>query len=151
VPFTAKVVDPVLFLRWIQVEAGDAKAVVELVKRTAQSLDRAPVYIAIVPESLPIPDERARQDLTWGLRHVIANSRCAHLVIEGSGFRKVMLRAAAATIFLAAGQRGKATVHDSLDDALSGCEHTAANKAKLRRRFELSAFSEPIPAAVNHK
>lgn len=147
-PFTSKVVDPVLFLRWITVEAGDAKVVVDLVKRTASTLQRPPVYIAIVPETVPTPDERGRQDLTWGLRHVLANSQCAHLVIEGSGFKKVMLRAAAAGVFLAAGQRGKAHVHDSVEAALAECEHTRSEASRYLRRFQLSAFSAPMTTAV---
>jgi hypothetical protein len=106
-------------VRWLRAPAlEDVQTVTREVERTAASLGRTLVCIAIIPGDVEPPSDDARKRMLGDLDRLVAVSESIHFVIEGSGFKHVMLRSVVTGLILVAGRRGRIFVHSTLDEAL---------------------------------
>lgn len=88
----------------------------------SQSVGPNLVYIASIPVGVPPPDTETRAALRAGTEH--ASSRCVslHLVIEGQGLRRAIIRSVSAGLLLAT--RASFVVHTHIEEALrAASEH----------------------------
>jgi len=119
-------IDPILFVRWKeQCDAQD----VPLIKRSVESASREIgadrlVYISLIPIGVPPPDARTRAALRDGTVH--ARERCAsvHIVIEGAGLRRALIRSISAGLLLAT--RASFLIHADVRSALEAAAQTVA-------------------------
>ncbi len=129
--FKSALIHNVFMLRWCEHEAGDSARVVEAVGRAKAQYGAPIVYVAIAPNDVPPPTENLRTEMAEALDRLLVHCCCVHLVIEASGFRGVVVRAAATGMFMVSGKRGRVSPHASVEDALSSCEHLAAPKSVI--------------------
>lgn len=127
VAFISELIHNVVFVRWISPEAGDSRTIVDLTVKHASKSRRPLVYVAIVPENCEAPNELVRKEMISALRQLLGPCSCVHLVLEGSGLRKALLRTVAAGIFLVGGQKGRVSFDDSVEAALKDCKHRSAD------------------------
>ena len=136
--FKSALIHNVLMLRWCAHEPGDGIRLLEAVARAKAQCSGPMVYIAIAPNDVPPPTENVRTELAEALDRLLARCCCVHLVIEATGFRGVVVRAAATGIFMVSGKRGRVSPHPSVEEALASCENLAAPKSVI------------LKAAMNH-
>ena len=115
--FDFKVIDNVFVVVWKNVSTAAAKKITEQV-RVAHADRGDLVYVALVPDGTPPPDDDGRAALSGAVKVLLPYCSSMHCVIEGSGFRKSVIRGAATGIFMLSGQRGKMKVHDTFTEAL---------------------------------
>lgn len=75
------------------------------------------VCIAIVPGKVNPPEDEARRQMMVNTEKILAVADTTHFVVEGSGFKHVMLRSVVTGLILVSGRRGKIQVHNSFDEA----------------------------------
>jgi hypothetical protein len=121
--YVCGVVNNVFFVRWIKVEEGDIGRVLKLLEDSRNRHARPLVYVGIVPAALEPPAESERKALAQMINDVLKSCSCIHLVLEGQGFRQAAMRTIAAGMFLLTGRRGVVMNHDSVEEALTRCEH----------------------------
>ncbi len=73
--------------------------------------------MAIVPGTVNPPEDEARRQMMANTEKILAVAEAMHFVIEGSGFKHVMLRSVVTGLILVSGRRGRIVVHNSFDDA----------------------------------
>ncbi|HEY2365516.1 MAG TPA: hypothetical protein VGH87_03980 [Polyangiaceae bacterium] len=73
--------------------------------------------MAIVPGTVNPPEDEARRQMMANTEKILAVADAMHFVIEGSGFKHVMLRSVVTGLILVSGRRGRIVVHNSFDDA----------------------------------
>jgi hypothetical protein len=113
------VIGNVHIVRWMRAPSlEDVQTVTRDVEKTALSLGRSLVCIAIVPNDVEPPSDDARKRMLGDLDRLVAVSESIHFVIEGSGFKHVMLRSVVTGLILVAGRRGRIFVHSTFDEAL---------------------------------
>jgi hypothetical protein len=78
------------------------------------------VCMAIVPGTVNPPEDEARRQMMANTEKILAVAEAMHFVIEGSGFKHVMLRSVVTGLILVSGRRGRIVVHNSFDDAARG-------------------------------
>jgi hypothetical protein len=110
-------IDPVLFVRW------RARCEVRDVERIKAEIDAAyrkggprMVYVAIVPVNVPPPDVEVRAAILEGTAYATEHCRSVHVVIEGDGLRRALIRTVAAGLLLAS--RHSFEIHGTVTAAL---------------------------------
>ncbi len=133
--YASAVIGNLHILRWYRAPSLiDVQTVTREVERTAAALDRSLVCIAIIPSNVDPPSDDARKRMLDDLDRLLAISESIHFVIEGSGFKHVMLRSVVTGLILVAGRRGRIFVHSSADEAF----HEAA-----------SLLTQPVASVVS--
>lgn len=139
--FISDCIQNVFVVRWVKPEPGDSPAIVELTRKHAGRLHQKLVYVGVVPEDCASPDEAVRKEMIKAFPPVLEHCKCVHLVLEGQGLGKAVLRTVAAGIFLVGGQRGRVTTHDTVRDALEQCSHVNSDAQRiLKHAKELGFF-----------
>jgi len=131
--FKSALLQNVFVLRWVSHEAGDGKRLLAAVANAKAECSGPMVYVAIAPSDVPPPSDNVRNELAQALDQLLAHCSCVHLVIEATGFRGVVARAAATGIFMVTGKRGRVSPHVSFDEALEACNHLHGRTAQILR------------------
>ena len=84
---------------------------------SAASNQKNLLCMAIVPGTVNPPEDEARRQMMANTEKILAVAEAMHFVIEGSGFKHVMLRSVVTGLILVSGRRGRIVVHNSFDDA----------------------------------
>ncbi|MCZ7680096.1 MAG: hypothetical protein M5U28_15560 [Sandaracinaceae bacterium] len=116
--YRAAHIDDVFLVVWERVRPETIPQLVASARRAAQVSRERLIYVAVIPDGAPTPDEAGRRALDEATSALLEVCTSMHCVIEGTGFKKSMLRGVAASIFMVSGKRGKMHVHDNLLDAL---------------------------------
>ncbi|MEM6290363.1 MAG: hypothetical protein AAGA54_03830 [Myxococcota bacterium] len=129
---TSALISPVLFVRWQQAcEVSDVDRITRAIEMASRDVGPDLVYIASIPEKVPPPDTDTRAALRAGTEH--ANAHCAsiHLVIEGHGLRRAIIRSVSAGLLLAT--RASFSIHTEVLDALEAAsQRVPMNVARVR-------------------
>ncbi len=110
-------IPPVLFVRWhSQCDVTDVERIKEAIESARKVVRSGLIYIASVPVDVPPPEHDARVAMRSGIDH--ANELCAsvHLVIEGQGLRRAIIRSVSAGLLLAT--RASFSIHTDVESAL---------------------------------
>lgn len=127
--FRSLVIDNVFIVVWHQVKPS-AMTHLLAAARDASRVSREPlVYLAVIPDGAPTPDEAGRKALADATHELLELCGSMHCAIEGSGFKKSIIRGVAASIFLLSGKRGRMHVHDSVLEALRAAPGVTAARA----------------------
>jgi hypothetical protein len=90
--FQSALIDPVLFVRWrLQPSVEDIARLRHVVRRSSEKVGSL-VYIAVIPVGVPPPLAPARDALREGLPEVRQLCASLHLIVEGEGVRRTLLR-----------------------------------------------------------
>jgi len=109
-------------LRWLRAPSLiDVQNVTREVERIARTQGKSLVCVAIVPADVDPPGDDARKRMLDDLARLLNVSESIHFVIEGSGFKHVMLRSVVTGLILVAGRRGRIFVQGTLEEALREC------------------------------
>ncbi len=106
-----------LFVRWQhRCEPADVEAIRVATEDAHREVGGNLVYVASIPVGVPPPDTKTRTALRAGTEH--ASQRCAsvHLIIEGQGLRRAIIRSVSAGLLLAT--RASFLVHTDATQAL---------------------------------
>jgi hypothetical protein len=141
VAFLSDCIQNVLIVRWIKPESGDSPMIAELVAKNARRLRKKLVYVGVVPKDSESPSEAVRREMIKAFPPVLEHCECVHLVLEGHGLSKAVIRTVAAGIFLVGGQRGRVTTHDSVRDALEHCPHLNSDAQRILKHAKDLGFT----------
>ncbi|MCR9164121.1 MAG: hypothetical protein ACE37F_24320 [Nannocystaceae bacterium] len=110
-------IPPVLFVRWKSRCDPEDVARIRLETETAhRELGSKLVYVASIPTGVPPPDVQARAALRSGTEHASVHCSSVHLVIEGQGLRRAIIRSVSAGLLLAT--RASFSIHTHVEEAL---------------------------------
>lgn len=110
-------IPPVLFVRWQdRCDPVDVDRIRIATEAAHARVGAALVYIAAIPEDVPPPDARTRAALQAGTEHARSRAASMHLVIEGEGIRRTLIRSLTTGMMLAT--RGAFSIHTHVIDAL---------------------------------
>ena len=110
-------IDPVLFVRWRErCEASDIAYIKRDTEAAHRRLGERLVYVAIIPVGVPPPDAETRAALRNGTTHAAELCRSIHIVIDGEGLRRALIRSVTAGLLLAS--RRSFRIHADVEDAL---------------------------------
>jgi hypothetical protein len=118
----------VLFVRWDgATESADFDRLVEEVRTSRARVGRDLVYVAIIPRSNRLPESGTRSRITTAIDQVWTHCASIHIVIEGEGMRRALVRSVIAGILLVVMRRRRRfTVHLTVEEALrEATEHSA--------------------------
>ncbi len=117
--FVTALIENVHMVRWLHTPTVfEVRAVSKDVDRAYRTVGGPLVCVAVVPAGVDPPTDHARQLMMEELERLMKVSRAVHFVIEGSGFRHVMLRSVVTGLIMVAGRRGRILVNASLEEAL---------------------------------
>ena len=108
---------PILFVRWqTRCDVTDVERITEAIESASDSVGTDLVYIASIPVGVPPPEHDARAAMRIGVEH--ASQRCAsvHVIIEGQGLRRAIIRSVSAGLLLAT--RASFSIHTDAEEAL---------------------------------
>lgn len=122
------VVDNVFFVRWREtITVADCENITKVVEQLHAKVGKPLVYVATVPMDTPPPDGDARNAIKDGTEHVTQYCSSIHVVIEGEGMRRALIRSISAGLLLATGMRGKGFhIHEFVHDALESAQDRAS-------------------------
>ncbi len=111
------VIDPVLFVRWKDAcQASDVAMIKERTEAAHREVGDRLVYLSIISVGVPPPDADTRAALRDGTQHASRHCRSIHIVIEGEGLRRALIRSVSAGILLAS--RSNFKIHSTAREAL---------------------------------
>lgn len=131
-------ISPVLFVRW----KGTCSAadVPEIQRLTEQAAARAPaglIYISVIPIDVPPPDAEARAALRDGVDHSSLYCRSVHIVIEGEGMRRALIRSISAGLLLATRKTSKGFhIHETVEQAIAAAFEGSREGQMVLQRAE---------------
>ena len=129
--FRSAVIENVFIVVWDRVTPQAMPPLLAAAREAVATSKRPMVYLAVIPEHSKQPDEAGRTALGDATKQMLELFTSMHCAIEGSGFKKSIIRGVAASIFLLSGKRGKMHVHDSVLDALQAAPGVRANAAAI--------------------
>ncbi len=136
-------VAPVLFIRWVEaVEANNVPEILRELHAAHEGVGNDLVYVAIVPVDCRPPDSAARDALREGTDRAVEMCSSVHVVIEGSGFRRAMMRSISAGLLLATRRGGPGfQIHETVDRALASASKVLDfDSAEVLRRAEAAGI-----------
>lgn len=126
-----------LFVRWLDTtEAADFDRLVEEVRQRRSSSGTKVVCIALVSPASGVPDADTRARISGAIDDVWEHCSSIHVVMEGGGMRRAILRSVIAGLLLVVMRRGRSfSVLASAEEAL----RKAAKDAPLEIEAILAA------------
>lgn len=110
-------IPPVLFVRWqTRCERADIDRIREQTELAHRELGSNLVYIASIPVGVPPPTADVRAVLREGTEHASAHCSSMHIIIEGHGLRRAIIRSVSAGLLLAT--RASFSIHTDAREAL---------------------------------
>lgn len=127
--YDASRIGPAFFVRWRDsVSAEDCQDIVERLRREADDAGHKLIYVSSVPRELEVPDGPARRALSEGTEAAADVCTSIHVVIEGRGMRRALIRSVSAGLLLVTGRRGKGFfIHETAQDALTEAQGHAGS------------------------
>lgn len=108
---------PVLFVRWeTQCDAEDVDRIRQQTELAHREVGSKLVYVASIPVGVPPPSAEVRAALREGTEHASAHCSSMHIVIEGQGLRRAIIRSVSAGLLLAT--RASFSIHTDAREAL---------------------------------
>lgn len=113
-------ITPVLFVCWKeQCQTAD---VAEIQRLTEAAYDRVKdqlIYVAVIPVAVRPPEAEARAALRDGVDHSSKYCRSVHIVIEGEGMRRALIRSISAGLLLATRKSSRGFhIHETVEQAI---------------------------------
>lgn len=127
------VMDRVHVIRWLTPTYVDVEAVRLEIIAAHKAAGRPLLGICIISDDIPPPDERSRQAMMNSMQDIISRSDVVHFVVEGAGFKNSIMRSVVAGILLIGGKRGKAQVHNTVEQALAAFPADVDTRTLLTR------------------
>lgn len=137
-------IPPVLFVRWQErCEAADVEMIKRLTEQAHGTVGERLVYVAIIPVGIPPPDTAIRAALRDGTQHAAQLCPSIHIVIEGGGLRRALIRSVSAGLMLAS--RLSFQIHARVDEALAQARSTGDFDidAVLREAKNVGVLTDP--------
>ena len=106
-------------MRWGTPTLDDTNRLVLEVQRAHKSLKQPLIGVAIVPADAEPPRDDVRSAMVKRLDDLLQCCERMYFVMEGSGFRQSVMRSVLAGLLLAAGKRGRITVHSDVVTTLA--------------------------------
>lgn len=144
--FRSARIGSVYVLRWQEPTKQDLVLILDEIAQAHKDCGEKVVYLGIVGEESPPPDDDVRKAMTSTFNDLQEHCSTSHLVIEGRGFRNVMLRSIATGVFLVSGNR-TTHMHDTVASALDKMALPAAQKEELLRKGRELGLFDPAPPA----
>lgn len=119
-------VGSVFFVRWVEPALDDVEHIVHEVEALSRSVKMPCVYVAIIGDGVPPPDEKVRKAMTDAMPRMLEHCATMHFVIEGTGFGNALARSALAATLLLAPARKRTYVHKRVEEVFR------ATPAKIR-------------------
>lgn len=116
-PFETKTFSTGLVVVWDRPVLEDIRAIVDLVGTLRRRLGKPLTYVAYIPDAAATPEGSVRNAMTRSMDDLLENCETVVFVLEGSGFRMSIGRAALAGIMLASGNRGRVHIAASIEEA----------------------------------
>lgn len=137
-------VDEFFFVKWVIPEVSDAEKIVADVRRHSEERGGLVRYIAIIGAAIDPPSEEVRASMKENIDALLKYCESLHLVVEGKGFRRAMVRSIGTGIFLLSKNRGRTFAHDTVEHALerAGADSAQAT-AIMDRARELDLLNVP--------
>ena len=88
-----------------------------IIQRMNKKIGKRLIYIAVIPVGVPPPSPEARVALREGSNDAAAYCSSVHIVIEGEGMRRALIRSVSAGLLLAT--RGSFHIHSGMREALT--------------------------------
>jgi hypothetical protein len=115
--YASALIGNALVVRWNRTpNAVDLNVLLSEVMQAGESQQNI-VCMGIVPDTVNPPEDEARRQMMVNTAKIFAVADAMHFVIEGSGFKHVMLRSVVTGLILVSGRRGRIVVHNSFEDA----------------------------------
>ncbi len=124
-------ISSVLFVRWrTRCEPADVARIMQATEYAHRSVGVQLVYVASIPIGVPPPDATTRAALREGTEHASGHCSSMHLVIEGHGLRRAIIRSVSAGLLLAT--RASFSIHTDIEQALhSARAHVSLEVSEL--------------------
>jgi hypothetical protein len=128
------IVDNVFFVRWQGViTVADCEGITKAVERAHAQRGEPLIYVATIPPDSPPPDAEARAAIKEGTEYVTQYCSSIHVVIEGEGMRRALIRSVSAGLLLATGMRGKGFhIHEFVEQALESAAARVSRPVDLK-------------------
>jgi hypothetical protein len=132
-PIRHLITPPILLVRWVErCRAADIDAIVEHLDEAAIAAAQEGedlIYIAIIPVDCAPPDSEARAALREGTLRATEVCRSVHIVIEGQGLRRALIRSISAGLLLATRNSNGFRIHENLQLALDSAGLTHGQRS----------------------
>lgn len=127
------VVAPVLFIRWQDAcEASDIPLVQAATEAAHKKIGEDLIYVGIIPADVAPPDGDARAALRAGTEHASQHCRSIHIVIEGQGLRRALIRSISAGLLLATRKTSRGFhIHETVEGAMEATGLSAEQCASV--------------------
>ncbi len=112
------VVSDIFFVRWIEPEVDDVARIVDDVRTEAANRGRKLHYVAVIPTDVPVPDDAVRKAMSSTVDDVLECCETVHMVVEGKGLRRALVRSVSTSIILLSRHRGRTFAHDEVRKAV---------------------------------
>lgn len=133
----SELITPVLFVRWqSRCDVADVERITEAIESAYETVGTGLVYIASIPVGVPPPEHDARAAMRLGAEHASGLCSSVHVVIEGQGLRRAIIRSVSAGLLLAT--RASFSIHTDAEEAL----HAASQSIPFEFRQVLAAARE---------
>lgn len=110
-------IPPVLFVRWeTRCDTEDVEQLRDQTDHAHRELGSKLVYVASIPVTVPPPSAEVRAALREGTEYAGARCSSMHIVIEGEGLRRAIIRSVSAGLLLAT--RAAFSIHTDARGAL---------------------------------
>jgi hypothetical protein len=127
-------VDDIYFVKWIVPQVLDTEGIMDDVRALNRTRGRQVHYVAIIGADVDPPSEDVRASMRRNIDELLRYCASVHLVIEGKGFRRAMVRSIGTGIFLLSKNRGRTFSHDTVEHALARIGLDAGAIAKTIER-----------------
>lgn len=112
------VVSNIFFVRWIEPELNDVARIVDDVRTEAANRGRRLHYVTVIGAEVPVPNDDVRRALSSTVDDVLECCETMHMVIEGKGLRRALVRSMSTSIILLSRHRGRTFAHEDVRDAV---------------------------------
>ena len=115
--YASALIGNALVVRWNRTpNAIDLNVLLHEVMHAGESQQNI-VCMGIVPDTVNPLEDEARRQMMVNAAKIFSVADAMHFVIEGTGFKHVMLRSVVTGLILVSGRRGNIAVHSSFEDA----------------------------------
>jgi hypothetical protein len=113
-------ISPVLFVCWKdKCEAADVAEIQRLTEAAHARVPDQLIYVAVIPVAVKPPEAEARAALRDGVDHSSKYCRSVHIVIEGEGMRRALIRSISAGLLLATRKSSRGFhIHETVEQAI---------------------------------
>lgn len=116
-PYESKLLGSTLVVAWDRPDLADVRNVVSEVAQARRRVGQPLLYVAYIPDATATPEAPVRDAMSRSMPELLESCESIVFVLEGSGFKVSIGRAALAGIMLASGHRGRVHVTGSIGQA----------------------------------